>query len=174
MDNISTAELGILASDVMVNTQDANRYIGPDAVPFQVGNKVTRRIESVDDLEKIFESDESPKPEYIKPSIDSEFSQPAAEFVPLDQVVGGADGAKYDQTFLVFPKAQEAEGRGRQRVLEIAKSYQEGRPLDPAKPQEYYEHKGKYYVTSGRHSTAALKAMGVPQIPALVTHITKL
>ena len=174
MDNVPPAELGIIASDVMTNTQDANKYIGPDSVPFQVSNKATRRVENIEDLEKIFESGESPKPEYIKPTITSEFSQPAAEFVPLNDVVGGAEGAKYDQTFLVSPKEQNAEGRGRQHVLEIAKSYQDGRPLDPAKPQEYYEYKGKYFVTSGRHSTAALKAMGVPQIPALVTHITKL
>lgn len=169
-----TNELGISISDTITNTQDASKYIGADSIPFQVSNKTSIRVENVEDLERIFEAPESSKPEYIHPDINSEFSQPTAEFVQLDQVVGGSDGAKYDQTFLVSQKGQESEGRGRNHVLEIAKSYQDGRPLDPSKPQEYYEHEGKYYVTSGRHSTAALKALGVPQIPALVTHIIKL
>lgn len=153
------------------NFSDASKFIGPEGVHFNVAERITRQIETIEDLEAFFESEGSQKPEYFNDRAGWKFSEEKPEFVPLDLVVGGSGGARYDGTFLVYQKGEGSEGKGRQHVLEIAKSYAGGRNLDSNKPQEFYEYQGKYYVTRGRHSVAALKALGVDRIPAFVQHV---
>lgn len=155
-----------------IEAADARKYItlkGEAGEPFPVRNQVQNIVNTPEDLKLIVER--FPQPEHLDTTIEDKFLEAQPEFVDLEKVVGGAEAARYNGTFLVYPTGTEPEGRGIGRVFEICKSYSEGRSLDPNKPQEYYEKDGKYYVTSGRHSTAALKALGVTRIPAMITHI---
>src|SRR3989344_4653585 len=102
-----------------IKLNGADRYISTkqkEGVPYQVKERITRQIGSMEELEQFFESEGAQTPEHLNRIPNAEYSGSEPEFVQLAQVAGGAEAARYDGTFLVYPKGKESEGRGRERV----------------------------------------------------------
>ncbi len=95
--------------------------------------------------------------------------QERAEFVPLDKVMGG--------TGITDWTVSNASGRGVPKILELARALVDGSASVAGrfnKPIRVFEIGGEYYLESdGRNRTAALKALGVDEVPMMVTHISE-
>lgn len=131
---------------------------------YSIKDKITRTFSSPDDLEKVLGS----IPVEKMPDLLSKTRGPeVAEMVDLEQVVGGNNMKTWS--------VSTSEGRGLPRIYELTKQYSEGTEFIAGKndPIRVVKVGGKYYIeTDGRHRTAALKALGVKEVPMLVTHIS--
>ncbi|MDR0462906.1 MAG: hypothetical protein LBG64_01645 [Pseudomonadales bacterium] len=88
------------------------------------------------------------------------------EMVPTDKIV--ALNASGNNFFIVD------DNRDKKYLFEMAQSIQD-RTFNPTKQQNiyFYEYDGEYYVAdNGNHRSATMKALQIPQFPALVSHLT--
>lgn len=135
-----------------------------DPQEYSIKDKITRKIESQDDLENFLET----IPIEEMPDVSSKArGAEIAEMVSIDQIVGGANMKKWS--------ISTSEGRGLPRIYQLAKHYSEGSENIAGKndPIRVIKVNGKFFVeTDGRHRTAALKALGVKEVPMLVAHIS--
>lgn len=108
---------------------------------------------------------------------DYTYSEPYPAFVSVDKVVGGWNYAQQPDghtTWLVDSPGNEREHRGAPRILEIVDKFREGELFLPSAPIRVEKHGDDYYIGGdGRHRVAAMKAMGVKEIPMIVTEATK-
>lgn len=152
---------------VLDEREDTGRNYGllqrekPDEYPIK--DKVTRPICSEDELREALAS----LPVEQMPDTRGRYrANEAPEMVRLDCVVGG--------TGIETWSVSTSEGRGFSKILELTRELQSGkaRVVGRNEPIRLIEVDGKYYVESdGRHRIAALKALGVAEVPAMVTHI---
>lgn len=130
---------------------------------YSTKDKVTRPIASESELKTVLSS------LIVEPMPDIKGrhrSNEVPEMVRLDDVVGG--------TGIETWEVSTSEGRGLPKILEFAQGFQNGSAsvVGRNEPIRIIEVDGKFYVESdGRHRIAALKALGVAEVPALVTHV---
>lgn len=130
---------------------------------YTINDKVTRPIGSEDELKTALAS----LP--VEPMPDTRGrhrSNEVPEMVRLADIVGG--------TGIETWEVSTSEGRGFPKIFEFTQEFQKGNAsvVGRNEPIRLIEVDGKFYVEGdGRHRTAALKALGVPEAPALVTHI---
>lgn len=147
-----------------VRNYDALRKKEP--VDYPVKDKVTRDFASPEELEQILRG----LP--IEPMPDVRFAprnREQAELVQLDQVLGG--------TGIDIWTVSTSQGRGVGKIYELSQALKEGSASVAGnnQPIKAIEVDGKFFIEAdGRHRTAALKALGVKEVPMLVTHIKKL
>lgn len=130
---------------------------------YTIKDKVTRPINSEDELEQALAS---LLVEKMPDTRGRQRGDETPEMVQLDQIVGGSG----IETWSV----STSEGRGLSKIFEFTRELQSGNASVAGRnePIRLIEVDGKYYVESdGRHRTAALKALGVAQVPVMVTHI---
>jgi hypothetical protein len=131
---------------------------------FSIRDKITRPIQIETQLREILSTFPI---EQIPDVLGRKMSPIAAEMVEMDKVVGGS-------AMDSWVDISDTGGRGFENVQRIVKEYMSGnwKVGGYNAPIRLIEMNGKYYINSdGRHRSAALKALGVAQIPALVTHI---
>lgn len=130
---------------------------------FTIKDKVTRPVNSEDELKAALSS----LPVEPIPDTRGKYkSDEIPEIVQLERVVGG--------TGIETWSVSTSEGRGLSKIFEFTRELQNGNASVTGrnKPIRLIEVGGKYYVDSeGRHRTAALKALGVVEVPAMVIHI---
>ncbi|HLD27069.1 MAG TPA: ParB N-terminal domain-containing protein [Patescibacteria group bacterium] len=151
---------------VLDGREDASRNYGilqrEKPTEYTIKDKVTHPIATEDELkERLSSLPVEPMPDTIGRSITDE----TTEIVKLDQVVGG--------TGIETWSVSTSEGRGLSKILELTRELQSGNASVAGRnePIRLIEVDGKYYVESdGRHRTAALKALGVAEVPVMVTH----
>ena len=88
------------------------------------------------------------------------------EMVDLDLLIGGQTIENWN--------VSTSEGRGLERIFQLATEFQNGTRdvVGRGDPIDAIKINGKYYVNSdGRHRTAALKALGVKNVPMLVSEV---
>lgn len=131
---------------------------------YSIADKITRTFSNKDEVEKIL----TEMPVEIYPDV--RFfprSRERAEMVSLDAVVGGTSINNWSLI-------NASEGRGLENVFKLTQALQEGSTsvIGSNNPIRVDEINGKYFVSAdGRHRTAALKALGVKEVPMLVTHV---
>jgi len=146
-----------------VRNYDALRKKEP--VDYPVKDKVTRDFTSPDELEQILRG----LP--VEPMPDVRFAprnREQAELVQLDQVLGGTGIDNWT--------VSTSQGRGVGKIFELSQALKEGSASVAGnnQPIKAIEVDGKFFIEAdGRHRTAALKALGVKEVPMLVTHIKK-
>ena len=100
---------------------------------------------------------------------DLQLSEQHAEMVPLEKVMGAVlieDGWNVSRS----------DGRGIENIFKFVKGFQDGSIdlLGHNSPIKVIEIDGEYFIEGdGRHRTAALKALGVREVPVLVTHVKR-
>lgn len=135
-----------------------------EPVDYSIKDKVTRDFASSEELEQILRG----LP--VEPMPDIRFAhrnREQAELVQLDQVLGG--------TRIDNWTVSTSQGRGVGKIFELSQALKEGSASVAGnnKPIKAIEVDGKFFIEAdGRHRTAALKALGVKEVPMLVTHIT--
>jgi len=133
---------------------------------FPVDKLIKHSISSIEQLADILATFKTKK----APKIPIEAQQSTvAEYVNLEQVVGGV-------TVEEWSNISNSPGRGMYNVYEFTKGFQSGEIDINGKnePIQLYEIDGDFFVGGdGRHRIAALKALGVPFIPALVIHYSQ-
>lgn len=149
--------------------QDTIRNYGAlrkrEPVDYPVKDKVTRDFASTDELEQILRG----LP--VEPMPDIRFAprnREQAELVQLDQVLGGTGIDNWT--------VSTSQGRGIGKIFELSQALKEGSASVAGnnQPIKAIEVDGKFFIEAdGRHRTAALKALGVKEVPMLVTHIKK-
>lgn len=134
-----------------------------EPLAFSVKDKVTRKIENDDQLKEVLGAmpvERVPNIHWLKRGTET------AEMVDMEKVVGGPG----IESWAVI---SDSEYRGFGNVKHIIKGFLSGEISVTGKnmPISLLEYQGKYYIDGdGRHRTAALKALGVAQAPALVVH----
>jgi hypothetical protein len=98
-------------------------------------------------------------------------SEATAEFVDLEKVVGGPGITEW--TTLYDPSQKEADLEKTLRFAQMIQTSDEAgeQLLGRSDTMQASEYKGEYYLGNARHRVVALKALGVPFVPMLVTHI---
>jgi ParB-like chromosome segregation protein Spo0J len=136
-----------------------------EPVKYDIASQITRNFSSEAELEQILR--DLP----VEPMPDVHFaprSRQQAELVSLGSVVGGNDMTDW--------RVSNSENRGVGKIMELSQALREG-TADVAgnnQPIQVIEVSGKYFIEGdGRHRTAALKALGVKEVPMLVTHVKK-
>lgn len=136
-----------------------------EPLAFSVKDKVTRKIENDDQLKEVLGAmpvERVPNIHWLKRGTET------AEMVDMEKVVGGPG----IESWAVI---SDSEYRGFGNIKHIIKGFLSGEITVTGKnmPISLLEYQGKYYIDGdGRHRTAALKALGVAQAPALVVHYT--
>lgn len=129
---------------------------------YYVKDLITHRFNSVEELQQVLESlptEPSPDPRTYR-AVSPEY----AAMVPLDQVVGGMSISDISWTL----KSHDTS-RGVKKIHEMVQAFQDGSRPTNEYPIHYDKLGDKYFVSQdGRHRSAALKALGVPCVPALV------
>lgn len=130
---------------------------------YPIKDKVTNPIASSKELLSVLEA----VPIETMPRVEPSSQQnPVAELVVLDKVVGGAA----IKNWLV----SETKGRGPEQIFKLVQAFQNdttGKAIE-YEPLEVFEVNDKYFVEGdGRHRAAALKALGVAEVPMMVTHL---
>lgn len=132
---------------------------------YSIEDKATRDFRSPEELEQILKTlPVEPMPDVRLASRNRE----QAMLVPLDQVLGGT-GIK-DWT------VSTSQDRGLGKIFELSRALREGSASIEGGnyPIKAVEVDGKFFIESdGRHRTAALKALGVKEVPMLVTRVQK-
>jgi len=152
---------------VLDGREDTSRNYGilqrEKPTEYTIKDKVTHPISSEDELkERLSSLPVEPMPDTRGSSRTDE----TPEMVKLDQVVGG--------TGIETWSVSTSGGRGPSKILELTRELQSGNASVAGRnePIRLIEADGKYYVESdGRHRTAALKALGVTEVPVMVTHV---
>lgn len=130
---------------------------------YTIKDKITRPINSIDELKNILSSLAfEPMPDINSRQI----SNRAPEMVELEKILG----APVTKSWLV----STSESRGENNIFKLAEAFQTGAYIIGGENKQILitEVDGKYYVDGdGRHRTAALKALGVHEIPAMVSHV---
>lgn len=136
-----------------------------EPVDYPVKDKVTRDFTSPEELERIVRG----LPVELMPDVRfAPRNREQAELVQLDQVLGGT--GIYNWTVSI------SQGRGVEKIFELSQALKEGSASVAGnnQPIKAIEVDGKFFIEAdGRHRTAALKALGVKEVPMLVTHIKK-
>ena len=140
------------------------KRIRPDQ--YTVKDKVTQPINSVAELETALAA----LPVEPMPDTRGKYhANEIPEMVRLESVMGG--------TGIKTWSVSTSEGRGLPHIFTLTNKFQSdelniaGNGRD--EPIKLIEVGGKFYVSSdGRHRVAALKALGVAEVPAMVIHIT--
>lgn len=136
-----------------------------EPVDYPVKDMITRDFASPAELEQILR--ELP----VEPMPDVRFApryRERAELVQLDQVLGG--------TGINDWTVSTSQGRGVGKILELSQALKQGSASVAGNNQPIIaiEVGGKFFIEAdGRHRTAALKALGVKEVPMLVTHIKR-
>ncbi len=132
------------------------RDISNKIVNFDASKSITRRPESIEDMTKILKQESF---EHIPPYRSN--GEEEAAIVEVAQVVGAFNATDW-------ASINTSENRGVARIWELAERMQRGQP-DPY-PIHVIKIKNKYYIgQDGRHRMAALKALGIPRCPMLVS-----
>jgi hypothetical protein len=155
--------------DLGLNDEQQRRL---DAIPhvpdFDLQGKIHRKIESLMEVNETLERRFSVA--YAMPNITGKiFEPPRVEMVPIERVRGGANNIDPRMGWFV----SDADTRGPERIWELIQSLQGEDPIlrKGGRQLHVYEINGKYWVVEGRHRVAALKVLGVEQVPMLVTHV---
>lgn len=112
--------------------------------------------------------DEKNRPK-ITPRGQFYFLPQKAEFVSLDKIVGGPYRTD-PPTWLVDNPGEERPNRGADRIFELVQKFKNGEKFDPNSPIYLEKYGDEYYIgADGRHRIAALKAMGVAELPFIVS-----
>lgn len=162
---IYTDALGWLAAsrpDTQIDDTASERTT-PTAT-FPIKDLVKRKFSSDDELKRVL----ADMP--VKPEPDTRLAKhgpKVAEFVDLDKVVGGPGITDWSIV-------STSEGRGLDRIKEIADKFTNGTMDIAGRDTPIYveEVNGEYFIgRDGRHRIAALKALGVPFAPMMVSHV---
>lgn len=133
---------------------------------FTLEDKVTQRIDTQEELQAVLGSME------VKGAPDTgglQYGERRAEMVPLEKVMGAVlieDGWNVSRS----------DGRGIETIFKFVRGFQDGTIdlLGHNSPIKVIEIDGEYFIEGdGRHRTAALKALGVREVPMLVTHVKR-
>jgi len=133
---------------------------------FPVEGLTSNNIASEEQLEKILKDMPAKKPPEARLMF---IAERGAEFVDLDKVVGGHYEISHeDGTFLL----QEGT-RGLPHIFKMCQDLQTGTmDINHSGPIRVQEYEGEYFVVDdGRHRIAALKALGVPFVPMIVSRL---
>ncbi len=135
-----------------------------EPLTFSVKDRATRTFSSAADLELVLKA----LPFRRKPSTSFAHSgRKRAEVVQLERVLGGTNM----DDWTVSSRTERSVAK----IFELTQDLIEG-PASVAGrnlPIRAFEIDGNYYIDEdGRHRTAALKALGVPEVPMLVTHVS--
>lgn len=142
---------------VRTDSTDISKHVKP----FPVHELIRAEIGSPKELEDVL----SQVPVESAPDLSwTTAANTAVEFVPLEKVVGCL--SVKDWSFI-----ERAGQEGISDTWKFVKGFQEGKNMIGAKSPIYVnELWGKYYITDGRHRTAALKGLKVPFAPMVVNH----
>ena len=135
------------------------------AATFPVKDLVTKPLGSDDKLRTTLSE------MLVKPEPDTRYAKHSptrAEFVELDKLVGGPGITDWSII-------SQSEGRGFEKTREIARGFADG-TVDVAGGGDstiyVKEVNGEYFIgRDGRHRAAAMKALGVPFAPMMVSHV---
>jgi hypothetical protein len=150
--------------DTQINDSYSSFKQTDRAKTFPVKDLIKRKIDSVEQLRSVLsEMPVSPEPDtrYLRqgPSV--------AEFVDLEKVVGGPGITDWSVV-------STSEGRGIENIKKIADNFTRG-TIDVSghdEPIHVNEVDGEYFISrDGRHRVAAMKALGIPFAPMMVTHV---
>lgn len=132
------------------------RDIGDKVVNFNASKSVTRRPQSIAEMTEILKQEPF---EHIPPYRSNGAKK--AAIVEINQVTGAFNATDW-------ASINSSENRGRERIWELAERMQRGQP-DPY-PIHVVKIKDKYFIgQDGRHRMAAMKALGIPRCPMLVS-----
>jgi len=132
------------------------RDISDKTVSFDASKSVTRRPQSIAAMTELLKQEPF---EHI-PQYHSNGAKKAA-IVEVAKVVGAFNATDW-------ASINSSENRGRERIWELAERMQRGQP-DPY-PIHVVKIKDKYFISQdGRHRMAALKALGIPRCPMMVS-----
>lgn len=134
---------------------------GIKPLEYQIKDKITRPVRSLEELETILRS---MPVERMPETKTGPVSKEEAKMVSLDNVVGGV---------MENWTVSTSEGRGIPKIFEFTQRFQDGslNLAGRSDPIKVIEIERKYFVDmDGRHRAAALKALGVKEAPMLVRH----
>lgn len=148
---------------------DFSKIITPEVAEFDIRPQIKRNLSSPAELTEVlsqlpFER----KPHYFNIL---KGSRRKAEMVNLDQVIGADTSHGHKWTI------SDSSDRGITKIWELVQGLSDGTidiaGQDGINPIDLVKYEGRYYIRmDGRHRVAALKALGVKQIPATVTHLS--
>ena len=133
----------------------------PELPKYYVTDMIERPITSKEELFAILSS----MPVETMPDIrNRKVNSVQAEMVELENLIGGATISSWS--------VSTSEGRGLERIFQLVQDFQNNQRdvVGADDPITAYKIDNKYYINSdGRHRTAALKALGVKEVPMLVS-----
>jgi len=151
-------------SDTEINDSHSSVKQTDRAVTFPVKDLIKRKIDSGEQLREVLS--EMP----VKPEPDTRYLKHGpnvAEFVDLEKVVGGLGITDWSIV-------STSEGRGIENIKRITEGFTKG-TIDVSghdEPIHVKEVGGDYFIgRDGRHRVAAMKALGIPFAPMMVTHV---
>lgn len=154
-----------LTKTVLENRDDTYRqklqYIHrpPLHTRFPTENLVRVDIQTIEDLTRILTN----IPARVLKTYFTE-SHPKAEFVNLEEVIGG-----YHYNINDFPGTFFSNIRGKEYLFKMVRGLQSGSfDINRGELLEVQYVDGEYYVLHGHHRISALKALGIPFVPLLV------
>jgi hypothetical protein len=157
------------SGDVLSIAMRARRTVDEDRqscdVPvcvYDVASQVRRKIDDLHALRVILDSFPcKPMPD-LQAAV---FSGVTAEMVPLDRVCGGVTLSHWT--------VSTSANRGLPHIFKLSQAFARGEMGVGGRghPVSVFCLNGEYFLSrDGRHRVAALKALGVEQVPMLVTH----
>ena len=130
---------------------------------YPIKDKITRPIDSQAQLAEVL----SALPISEMPDIrQRRRANETAEMVDLNQIVGGTEMKTWS--------VSTSEGRGLSQIFKLTQKLRTGEVdvVGGDNPIKLVKINNEYYIESdGRHRSAALKALGITQVPAMVTQI---
>ena len=134
-------------------------------LPFPVQRLIKRKVHTLDEVKDILEKEPVKQPPDIRLRTKG---KPQAAFVDLEKVVGGTGIENW-------ARINNTPRQALEKITRLAYGLSEG-SIDLTggyDPIEVYKFGGEYYVLQdGRHRIAALKALGVPFAPMIVTPLS--